>query len=137
MGVRKPMMKSKILNYEILIPFVTSWTPKTTQNVPKSPKRQISQLNDCFGLRMRIGEFFGWKADCGVRILIFWLFEGVRWHFDVKYDTRYHKLVQNVIQMMLECQQMIELSWKFVWIHISPEERDGGVIIIIFSLIEG
>ena len=25
---------------------------------------------------------------------------------------------------MLECQQMIELSWKFVWVHISPEERD-------------
>ena len=60
----------------------------------------------------------GWKTDCDVRILTFWLFEGVRRYCDAKYDVRYHKIVQNVIQMMLECQQMIELSWKFVWIHI-------------------
>ena len=72
------------------------------QNDPKRSKnhlkRQISQLNDCVGLRMCKGEFFGWKTDCGVRILTFWLFEGVN--------------------MMLECYQMIELSWKFAWIHI-------------------
>ena len=67
---------------------------------------------------MRIIEFLGWKTDCDVRILTFWLFEGVRRYFDAKYDVRYHEIVQNVIQMMLECQQMIELSWKFVWIHI-------------------
>ena len=29
---------------------------------------------------------------------------------------------QNVIQMMLECQQMIELSWKLVWLHIFTRE---------------
>ena len=63
-------------------------------------------------------SFLGWKTDCDVRILTFWLFEGVRRYCDAKYDVRYHKIVQNVIQMMLECQQMIELSWKFVWIHI-------------------
>ena len=67
---------------------------------------------------MRIIEFLGWKTDCDIRILTFWLFEGARRYFDAKYDVRYHKIVQNVIQMMLECQQMIELSWKFVWIHI-------------------
>ena len=39
--VGKPMMKPKILNSKILTPFVTSWTPKTTQNGLKSPKMQI------------------------------------------------------------------------------------------------
>ena len=63
-------------------------------------------------------SFLGWKTDCDVRILTFWLFEGVRRYCDAKYDVRDHKLVQNVIQMMLECHQMIELSWKFVWVWI-------------------
>ena len=63
-------------------------------------------------------SFLGWKTDCDVRILTFWIFEGVRRYFDVIYDVRYHEIVQNVIQMILEYQQMIELSWKFVWIHI-------------------
>ena len=35
-AVGKPMMKSKIQKYKILTPFVTSRTPKMTQNGPKN-----------------------------------------------------------------------------------------------------
>ena len=40
-GEEKPMIESKIQNSKILTPFVTSWTPKTTQNGLKSPEMQI------------------------------------------------------------------------------------------------
>ena len=58
------------------------------------------------------------ERDGGVRIMIFRIFGGLRRDCDVKYDVRYYKIAQKFIQMMLECQQMIELSWKFVRIHI-------------------
>ena len=35
------------------------------------------------------------------------IFEGVRRDCDVKYDVRYHKIAQNFIQIVLECQKMI------------------------------
>ena len=37
---------------------------------------------------------------------------------DVKYDVRYHKIAQNFIQFMFQCQKMIWLSLKFIWVHI-------------------
>ena len=118
LGVRKPITMSGIQNFKILTPFVTSWTPKTTQNGPKITKTPDMSIKWLCCLRMRVGEFF-WMENrlwCqNFDILTFW--KGML-TFDVKYDVRYHELVQNVLQMMLECQQMIKLSWKFVWIHI-------------------
>ena len=76
-GEGKPMIKSNIQNYKILIPFVTSWTPKRPKTVQKlsSDNRQISQLNDCVGLRMRIGEFLWMDSRFWCQnfdILTFW-----------------------------------------------------------------
>ena len=65
------------------------------------------------------------ERDGGVRIMIFRIFGGLRRDFDVKYDVKYYKIAQKFIQMMLECQQMIELSWKFVRIHIFTRETRG------------
>ena len=58
------------------------------------------------------------ECDAGVRIMIFRLFGGLKRHWVVKHDVRYHKIAQNFIQMMLECQQMIEMGYKFIRIHI-------------------
>ena len=102
-----------------MTPFVTSRTPKTTKMVPKSPKTpEILIRWLCWSQKAYRWEFLGWKTDWDVKSMTFWLFEGVRWHCDVKYDVRYHEIAKNVIQMMLECQQMLELSWRLVWIPI-------------------
>ena len=59
-GNEKPMIKSKIQNSKILTSFVTSRTPKMTQNGPKITKTPdisiIIKWLCC--LRMRVGEFF-------------------------------------------------------------------------------
>ena len=47
--------------------------------------------------------------------LTFWR---LRRDCDVKYDVRYHKIAQNFIQFMFQCQKMIWLSLKFIWVHI-------------------
>ena len=54
--------------------------------------------------------------------MTFWLFEGVRWHFDVKYDVRYHKISPKCHSNDVRMQKMIELRWKFVWINISTRK---------------
>ena len=119
LGVRKPITMSEIQNFKILTPFVTSRTPKQPKMVPKSPKTpEILIRWLCWSQNAYRWVFFGMETDCDVNIMTFWLFEGVKRHCDVKYDARYHEIAKNVIQMMLECQQMIELSWKLVWIHI-------------------
>ena len=48
-------------------------------------------------------------------ILTYW--KPWKTYCDVKYDVRYHKTAQKFTQL-LECLQMIELTWKFLWIHI-------------------
>ena len=119
LGVRKPITMSEIQNFKILTPFVTSWTqkwPKMVQKSPKTPEILIKWL--CWSQNACRWVSLGWKTDFGVKIMTFWVFEEVRRYCDVKYDVRYHEIAKNVIQMMLECQQMIELSWKLVWVHI-------------------
>ena len=52
---------------------------------------------------------FSEECDDGVRI-IFRLFGGLKRHCVVKHDVKYHKIAEKFIEMMLECQQIIELS---------------------------
>ena len=102
------------------------------QNDPKRSKnhlkRQISQLNDCVSLRMRKREFFGWKTDCGVRILTFWLFEGVRWHFDVKYDVRMLTNDQIELKICMDtyfCPRNANyniLTYRRLWLYIATSD---------------
>ena len=79
----------------------------------------------------------GWKTDCGVKIMTFWLWDGVRRYCDVKYDVRYHEIAKNVIQMMLECQKWSNWAENLYGYIFSPEERYGGVKILTFWLNEG
>ena len=50
------------------------------------------------------------ERDGGATVMIFRLLGGLKRHCVVKHDVRYHKIAQTFIQMMLECQQMIELT---------------------------
>ena len=119
LGVRKPITMSEIQNlksWPLLWRHGPQKRPKMVPKSPKTPEILIRWL--CWSQNAYRWEFLGWKTDWDVKIMTFWLFEGVRRYCDVKYDVRYHEIAKNVIQMMLECQQMIELSWKLVWIHI-------------------
>ena len=73
------MMRSKIQNSKSLTPFVTShgpqYDPKWSEN---HLKRQMSQLNDCVGLRMRIGEFLWMDSRFWCQNFDILIFEGVR-----------------------------------------------------------
>ena len=60
-----------------MTPFVTSWTqkwPKMNQKSPKTPEILIKWL--CWSQNAYRWVFLGWKTDCGVKIMTFWLFEG-------------------------------------------------------------
>ena len=51
--------------------------------------------NDLKELKISIVTYFHNKHDGNVMILIFRFSEGLRRHFDVKYDVRYHKMAKN------------------------------------------
>ena len=114
-----------------MTPFVTSWTqkwPKMNQKSPKTPEILIKWL--CWSQNAYRWVFLGWKTDCGVKIMTFWLFEGGKTILWRQIWRQISWNSQNVIQMMLECQQMIELSWwtrslgeimghfHYIWCHI-------------------
>ena len=53
----------------------------------------------------------------------FWLFKGLRRHCDVKYNIRYHKMVHEIIQIILACQQIILFNYELAWLHIFTRRK--------------
>ena len=68
------------------------------------------------------------------------IFEGVRRECDVKYDVRYHKIAQNVIQIVLRFKnakkKRSDRAEKLYRDIFSPEEHKGPVRILIYWLFD-